>query len=357
MTIRLGLIGCGRIADKHIRTIASVSAVRLVAVSDISEERMQSAENAYQGQRGETEAVKKYKDYHALIEDHGVDAVVITTLSGLHARIALAAIHAGKPVMVEKPIALTLREADEIIACSAQLQVPVLVCHQLRYRPLFAELNNYLHGGGFGRMLYGAISLRIRRDADYYASAPWRGSWEHDGGMLTNQGIHLLDLLLWYMGDAESVNGRLIRIPCANKETEDAAVATIRFAAGPAGVMDANTVSHPGNLEQSLHLFGEKGTVAIGGEAFNRIVRWEIPGFPRERAEALLADASEHQHMYEDFIQAVAYGKKPVMNAAEGKKGLELIFAIYQSHLEKRSTTLPAGDFSPAEFRKSEVWS
>jgi predicted dehydrogenase len=365
--IRIGLIGCGRMAGKHLRTMASIPQVALAAVSDVAAERMEEAAGLYRREQraiasmdergaGPGDEIRRFASYRELIASGEVDAVVITASSVLHGAVTLDAIRAGKPVMVEKPLALSLKEAELIRSESGRLRVPVLVCHQLRYRPLFRQLKRAIDQGGIGEILYAAASLRIRRDEDYYSAAPWRGKWDLDGGMLINQGIHLLDLMLWYLGDPRQATGRLMRLKDSGKETEDAALAMIRFSSGAVGWVDANVVTYPRNLEQSLYICGTRGTVAIGGPALDRLVRWHVDGMTEQEAEALASDQTEHREMYLDFVRAVRDGSQPLMNAAEGARALELIFALYQSHLEQQAVGRPRGDFSPKELNASEVW-
>jgi len=395
--LRIGLIGCGRMARKHIRTMASLPEVELAAVSDVAAERMEEAARLYREEAGrnaerDTAAaavpaaepgaasqtageaapgIRKFASYEELLASPDVDAVVIATSSALHAEAALKAIRAGRPVMVEKPLALSLRDAELIRGEAERFRVPVLVCHQLRYRPLFRRLKRAIDGGGFGNILYAAASLRIRRDDAYYAAAPWRGKWELDGGMLINQGIHLIDLMLWFLGEPRQVSGELMRLPGGAKETEDAALAAIRFSSGAVGWFDANVLTYPNTLEQSLYICGTKGTVAVGGPALDRILRWHVEGSadggetvhgmpeagtPEPGTPVPVPDSDGHPEMYLDFVRAVRTGGQPLVNAAEGTRALGLIFALYQSHLEGRAVGRPRGDFSPTELNAAEVW-
>lgn len=356
MPLNLGLVGCGRIAGKHLRTMSQLKEVRLVAVSDVDQKRMDQAAATYRQLGGAIHRIKKHAEYRELLADPNVDAVVITAFSSLHATIALQALEAGKPVLLEKPIALSLQEAQKLAALSEEKALPVLVCHQMRYRPFFREVKRRIEAGSFGRILYGSVSLNIRRDEQYYAEASWRGSWEHDGGMLMNQGTHLLDLLLWYMGEPTQIQSRIMRLADSKKQIEDAALSILDFHNGSSALVDANVVSYPDNLGQSLHLFGETGMTAVGGPYANEMLRWSAGGMSEEQAKQLYSDKQEHVYMYQDFLQAAEQGTEPLSSAAEAKKVLELILAMYRSAAERRPVHISEAVNSPYEFGLMMGW-
>ena len=358
--IRFGLIGCGRIAQLHLKTLARLAEARLCAVSDIDRQKMTRAEQLYAGYRqkrleGKDSALvcRHYTDYRRLLQDKNIDVVIICTLSNLHADIVRQALKAGKHVIVEKPLALSLKEADEIIALARKEQRHVLVCHQLRYRPLMLKIKQLLEEEALGTMYLGVVSIRICRPASYYAAAPWRGTWLKDGGMLVNQGIHFIDLLQWFLGDIDEVYAEISKgnIP---KETEDVALGLMKFTNSARGVIEANTLTYPNNMGYSLSLFGEKGTISIGGERLNQVVRWSVEGRQEALADMrdLAKDDREHEYMYRDFLEVLAGEKENVLiNASEGKKALETIFGLYHSVLKHRPQKLPLETFDISKMK------
>lgn len=352
--IRFGLIGCGRIAERHIETMGKVPQVTLVAVSDVAEERMQAAQRHYQQVRKESEPLRRYTNYHDLLHDPQIDAVAITSSSGLHASMCKAALLAGKHVMLEKPMALSLTEAEEIVNLAEQHNRTLLVCHQLRYRPIVQKMKQLIDQKALGTLHLGVVTLRMHRSPQYYEAAPWRGLWSESGGMLLNQGIHMIDLLQWFMGDVQQVYGTISRGPLP-KETEDIALGILSFTNQAKGVIEANTLTCFSNLETGIAIFGERGTIAIGGPSFNQVVRWAVEGqsFQAEQAAELLADTAEHQYMYEDFCAAVSSGKNRVLvNGQEGKRTLETIFALYQSAHSQRAVGKPSPTFTTAMLKE-----
>jgi UDP-N-acetyl-2-amino-2-deoxyglucuronate dehydrogenase len=353
--LRFGIIGCGRIAERHIASIASIKEASLVAVSDIVVENMAKAESQYHVQAEVDDPLRKYKDYQVLIADPDVDVVVVASLSGLHAEMARAALRAGKHVVLEKPMTLSLGEADELIALAEAQKRTLLVCHQLRYRPIMQTIKTYLERQALGRIYLGVVTMRIHRSADYYTAASWRGSWREDGGMLLNQGIHMVDLLQWFLGDVKTVVGDLLKGPIP-KETEDVALGLLTFENGAKGMIEANTITYPNNLDYSLTLFGETGTISIGGPQLDRIDRWACheQWHGEERLAALAQEKDEHHAMYRDLMDTLSDRKSDVLiHGREGRRALETIFAIYQSAAMSQPVTLPLTDFRTADLRNS----
>ncbi|CCQ96880.1 Oxidoreductase [[Clostridium] ultunense Esp] len=312
MSIRFGLIGCGRMGEKHAATLAGISNARLVAVSDINPERMEAVEKRYLQDSGRNGKVAQYPDPLSLLNDSTIEAVVIATSTHLHAPLAQEAMRAGKHVMVEKPISLSLQEAEETINLAGELGRHLLVCHQLRYRPLLQKLKEWVEDERLGYIHLGSIRMSFARPLTYYLSSPWRGRRLTDGGMVVNQGIHLLDLLLWLMGEVDSIYGEFVHWR-TEKETEDAALGILSFRRGGKGVMEMNVMTYPANLEMGLSLFGEKGTISLGGPSMNQIKRVVLEGHEgaEEEAAALLKEEGEERRMYEAFIRTLLSGERP----------------------------------------------
>lgn len=351
--ISFAIVGCGAIARKHVASIAACPGARLTAVCDLNAERMEQVAALWRKESGEDGEIAQIADFRELLADPSIPIIVIATISGLHAEMAKEALRANKHVVLEKPIALSLRDVDDMIRLASERKLYVQVCHQLRYRPLMRKIKDLIMKGAIGEIRAGSVKLRIYRSPDYYQSVAWRGTWEHDGGMLLNQGIHAIDLLLWYLGKPEQVYGELSSIH-SFKETEDMAFGVTTFPNGTKGMIEANSMTLPENLEQSLFLLGDKGTICIGGPKMDRIDRWFIEGQPdaADEAQRLLKDNDEHVYMYRALIEAYL-GKKhaDVIDLSEGRRALELIFAIYMSASTAKVQHLPITDFSTSQMK------
>lgn len=356
MVVRFGLIGCGYISRKHLHALAECNGVELVAVCDLNEVRVEEAKKYYKINSGRTHSIKSYQNYQDIIEDPQLDAVIIASYSGLHFEMAKAALLSNKHVVLEKPMALSIEDADELINLSKKQKKELMVCHQLRYRPVMQEIKNIIEEGKIGRPILGVSSIRINRSPEYYTSGSWRGKWESDGGMLINQGIHIVDLLQWFIGDVKAVYGE-IGYQSLLKETEDVAIGVLDFHNNAKGIIEANIVTKPNNIGYSLSIFGEKGTISIEGPNINQVSRWFIEGEKTNVYELnnLLNDSKEQIYMYENFIEAVNSPDKHVLiDGNEGKKALEIIFAIYQSVLSKQAVPLPLTSFSTSDMIRKD---
>lgn len=352
--INFGLVGCGRIADRHIRSLAACKGAKLAALFDVQPERMAAAEEEYAKLSGDQGEIAKYTEMGQLLQNPEVQVIIIATPSALHARLANEAIRSGKHVLLEKPMALSLEDADEIIRLAREQKVIVQVCHQLRYKKVMTQVKELIDSGAMGKLHLGVVSMRLQRSAAYYEAAPWRGTWEQDGGMLLNQGIHLIDLLQWFLGDGTKVYGSLQRaLPM--KETEDVAAGIVNFKGGAIGIIEANTVTYPGNYDNGITLFGEKGTVSIGGIRLDEVRKWSFAD--AEVPEPVLDhDGEEHVRMYERFAEAVeSKSDSGLVQAEDGKKALELIFALYDSALKGRSVQIPLTSFHTEMMADLEV--
>ncbi|MFD2706490.1 Gfo/Idh/MocA family protein [Salibacterium lacus] len=349
--MKAGLIGCGRIAGKHAEAIRQLQDLEIAAVSDTVQKKME----AFLQHHAVHSNVQTTETCRDLFFQKDLDVIIITAVSSLHAAMAVEALKHGKHVILEKPMALSIQDADAIIRHARLFNRKVLVCHQLRYRPLFRHVKALMEEGVLGKPYFGSASIRIHRGPDYYESAPWRGTWDQDGGMLINQGIHVIDLLVWLFGNPEAVHGRVSRaLPC--KETEDVAAAVLSFENGAAGVVEANTMTQPDNLGYSLSLFCERGTIAFSGNGLEKIERWHVDGSGQNVPPVMApGEKSEHQWMYEQFLEAAADDTEVLVNAVEGKRALETIFAMYQSHGTGRSTALPLPEFATSWMKEREI--
>ncbi|WP_372631077.1 Gfo/Idh/MocA family protein [Cohnella sp.] len=345
--VRFGLIGCGSIAAKHVDSIASCPNAELVALADPVPERMNVLVEKYARARSvPVSSVSAYADPSLLTQDARIDAVVIAAPSFMHAKWTKESLLAGKHVILEKPIALSLKDADSIAELASISRRRVQVCHQLRYRPNMRLAKNWIDQGALGTIRAGSVSILLNRSPDYYASSAWRGTWEKDGGMLLNQGVHLIDLFLWLINDRpESVYG-VIGHGNSPKETEESAAATVRFAGGAVGSIEATTLCKPNNLEQTLTLVGDRGTIRIGGAGLTEIKRWHSDDFPAPPFP--LAAVNEHLEMYEHFIaelQGTAGDSRLCVTASEARRSLEVAFAVYESSHLGIPVRLPLASF------------
>lgn len=339
-----GVIGTGRISKNHLQSIMNLNEARVAAVSDIDETICRRAAAEYQ--------CLGYQDYKELLKNPQVDIVNICTPSGSHARIAIDAMEAGKHVLVEKPMAMSLYEADLMIETSRRTGTKLGVVHQNRFNKAIVKVHEALVAGRFGVLTHGAAVVRWCRDDNYYLQAPWRGTWAQDGGCLMNQSIHNIDLLQWMFGPVESVFA-YSATHLRNIEAEDTAVAIVRFKNGAFATIEASTVLYPKNLEETLNIFGSTGTAVVGGVAVNKLETWRFPD--EDEAMALEAQFKEppnvygfgHMDIIKNFIKAVTNDVEPCVCGSEGRKALEIILAIYHSVRLKKEISLPLQE----EFR------
>lgn len=330
--IGFGLLGCGRIAVRHAELLSrgDIPRARLVAVHDIVPDAMQSFAAKYRAQAtASLEAFLLRKD---------IDVVVVLTPSGSHAQHAIAAAKAGKHVIVEKPMALRMEDADQMIRACDEAGVKLLVVKQNRFNLPIQKAREALAEGRFGRLVLGTVRVRWCRDQKYYDQAPWRGTWKEDGGVLANQASHHVDMLEWFFGTVESVHARAARA-LVNIETEDTAVATLKFTNGALGVIEATTATRPKDLEGSLSILGSHGMVEIGGFAMNEIRHWQF-GEMTEKDNDVKKNFSVnppdvygfgHKAFYLNAISCLMDGRAALVDGLEGRKSLELITALYES--------------------------
>ncbi|MCF8506727.1 MAG: Gfo/Idh/MocA family oxidoreductase [Caulobacter sp.] len=328
------LVGCGRVARKHVEVLSGgqIPDARLVAVCDVKEEAARAI--------GEKHGVPWYTDMHRMMETEGarVDVVGILTESGLHARHCLELVRYGKHMVVEKPMALTLSDADAMISACDLAGVKLFVVKQNRYNLPVQHLRRAFDEGRFGKIVMGTVRVRWSRTQAYYDQADWRGTWALDGGVFANQASHHVDLLEWFLGEPVSVFAKA-RTALVDIEAEDTGVAVVTFRSGAIGVIEATTATRPKDLEGSLSILGEKGTVEIGGFAVNEMKIWNFAE-PRPEDETILAAAREnpptvygfgHAAYLREVVDVIRNGGRSLVDGLEGRKSLELISAIYES--------------------------
>jgi UDP-N-acetyl-2-amino-2-deoxyglucuronate dehydrogenase len=334
--IRIALLGCGRISQKHIQAISSLEkklgACKLVAVCDLVKDRADKWSKEL--------SVPAFRSLNEMIVrmSNEIDVVSILTPSGLHAEHTVEVAKHGKHVIVEKPMALTLSDADAMISACDAAGVRLFVVKQNRYNAAVQKARSALESGRFGKLVMGTVRVRWCRTQQYYDQAPWRGTWALDGGVFSNQASHHVDLLQWMLGDVESVYA-VSRTALVDIEAEDTGIATLKFKNGSLGIIEATTATRPKDLEGSLSILGENGTVEIGGFAVNEMKVWNFIN-PEPSDAGVVGGVVEkpdnvygfgHQHYYENVIESLKSQKRALVDGLEGRRSLELISAIYES--------------------------
>ncbi len=354
--MKYALIGCGRISPNHI-VAAQKNNLEIVAICDLEQHNMRDKVVKFKL----PPTVKCYTDYQEMLANEKPELVAITTESGKHAQIAVDCMTIGHAnLIIEKPIALSLADADLIIETAKRENLKVCACHQNRFNKSIQKIREAVEMERFGRMFHGTAHIRWARDYEYYSRAKWRGTWEQDGGALMNQCIHNIDLLRWMMGDEiDCVMGMTDRLKHNYIETEDLGIAIIKFKNGAYGIVEGTTNVYPSNLEETLYLFGEKGTVKAGGSSVNIIEEWRFADV-LDDPEEVKAQFHEnppnvygygHTPLYADVIAAIEEDRPPYVDAEAGKRALELVLAIYQSAATGEAVKLPMDSCATIDFK------
>jgi len=327
---QVGIIGCGRIAYKHFDALKKINNVEIKAVCDIKPDRAKKYAEQFQ--------IPFYLDYRKMLSNEDLDVVSVLTPSGTHPGIAIDVMNSGRNVIVEKPMALLLQDADRMIECADKNGVKLFVVKQNRFNLAVQKARVALQNDRFGKLVLGTVRVRWCRNQAYYDQDDWRGTWAMDGGVLANQASHHIDLLQWFMGPVESVMA-ITTCALVKIETEDTAVAILRFVNGALGIIEATTATRPKDIEGSLSLLGEKGTVEIGGFAVNKIKIWN---FIEETKvdENIRKDFSEnppnvygngHEPYLRQVFESLDSGRTSLVEGLEGRKSIEIINALYES--------------------------
>lgn len=329
---KFALVGCGRIAKRHAELLGGgvIEGATLAGVCDIDADKAKGM--------GERFSVPWFTDMHEMMTSVDVDVVVVLTESGRHAEHVIALAPYGKHIVVEKPMALTLPDADAMIEACASAGVRLFVVKQNRFNVPVRKLREAVTAGRFGKLVMGTVRVRWCRPQAYYDQDSWRGTWALDGGVLTNQASHHIDLLEWMMGEVESVFA-MTRTALVKIEAEDTAVVALRFRSGALGVIEATTAVRPKDLEGSISILGESGTVVIGGFAVNKMETWNFADTVPDDEDVLGRYSVNppnvygfgHQAYYEHVVDCLATGGPQLVDGLQGRKSLELINAIYES--------------------------
>jgi len=355
MKLKYAIIGCGRISPNHIAA-ALENQLDIVALCDYDEYKMDKIILDFKL----PDTVKKYSNYKEMLINEVPQLVAICTESGSHGRIALDCIDAGSNLIIEKPIALSLEETDQIIKEAKEKNLKVSACHQNRFNKSIQKMREAVEQDRFGKLLHGTAHIRWNRGKEYYTQAPWRGTWEQDGGALMNQCIHNIDLLRWMMGDEIiEVVGMTDNLMHEFIDAEDFGMALVRFANGSYGIIEGTTNIYPKNLEETLYIFGDQGTAKIGGKSVNIIEEWMFAD-NKDNTEEVKEEFQEnppsvygfgHTPLYADVVDAIEKDREPYVTAEDGRSALELVLAIYKSAAEGKTIKLPLKEASTMDFK------
>lgn len=363
--LKAAIIGCGRISHKHIEALlCNKEKMKLVATCDIKidcakEKALEYSKNSL------NVVVPSFSDFREMIAIVKPDIVTIATESGKHHDIAVDCLEAGCNVICEKPMALSTWDADDMINVASKSGRKLSVCFQNRFNTPIRLARQAYEKGRFGKMLHGMVQVRWNRASQYYSEAAWRGTWALDGGTLMNQCTHGIDLLQWMMGEdvirVHGVTRRFLR-PI---EAEDFGTAILEFKSGSVGIVEGSADIYPSNLNETLSLFGEKGSVVIGGLAVNRLQTWRfldsvLVGDTEDKMVNLETnDPSSvygfgHSALFSNFADAVITGSSPLIDGEAGRKALEIILAIYMSQKTGKPVDLPI-NFSTTDMEPMDL--
>lgn len=330
---KFALVGCGRIAIKHIEAINNIDNAILVSVSDIDRNKARKVSDQF-------ENVNHYSSYDEMLCNEEIDIVNILTPSGLHPEHTIDIVKKYKKhIVVEKPMALKLEDSDDMIRICDENGVRLFVVKQNRYNLPVQKMRCALDNGKFGKLVLGTVRVRWARHQQYYDMDDWRGTWKLDGGVITNQASHHIDLLEWMLGEPMSVMAKT-ETYLADIEVDDTAAAIIKFRNGALGIVEATTATRPNDLEGSLSLLGEKGSVVIEGFSVNKMKSWQFEDESNDESNKILSEFAEnppniygfgHKRYLEHVIDCIENNKKALVDGIEGRKSIELINAMYES--------------------------
>jgi len=337
--IRVGLVGCGRITKKHISVINELDDYELVAVCDVIKERADKYADEFN--------TKAYYDYEEMLKEGNIDLVDICTPSGMHPEMTIKAADAKKHIVCEKPMALKLKDADEMINACQDNKVRLFVIKQNRLNPPVVKVKEALDQGRFGKLFLLNVTVRWHRPQEYYDQDEWKGTIDMDGGVLMNQASHHVDLIQWFGGPVKSVFAKKKTFN-HDIEAEDTAIVIIEFESGALGLVEATTCTYPENLEGSLTILGEKGSAKVGGFAVNKMETWKFEDKKPEDTNILASSTNppdvygfSHLEYFKNVAGVLKRKEQAFTDGKAGRKSLEIIEAIHKSVAEKREIDLP----------------
>jgi UDP-N-acetyl-2-amino-2-deoxyglucuronate dehydrogenase len=338
-SFRVSLVGCGRISRNHVDAIARIDGLELVAACDDDADRAKAV--------AEPLGIPWFTSYEEMLATVPSEVAAICTPSGLHPSQGVIAARSGRHVVTEKPMAISLKAADELVHACDEAKVHLFVVKQNRLNEPVKVLKRAVEEGRFGRMYMASCTVFWARPQDYYEQAKWRGTWEFDGGAFMNQASHYVDLIQWLMGPVESVMAKTATL-ARRIETEDTGVAVLRFRSGALGVIEVTMLTYPKNLEGSITLLGERGTAKIGGTAVNKVEHWDFADPRDDDARIRAMDSNPpnvygygHEGYYRNVLAVLRGHAEPETDGRAGRKSLELILGIYESARTGRDVPLP----------------
>jgi UDP-N-acetyl-2-amino-2-deoxyglucuronate dehydrogenase len=344
MTVHIGILGGGNISRTHARAASEIEGVEITAVYGQNSLKCKALAEAYGG--------TPYKDLEAFFQHKPMEVVLVGSPSGLHADQGIRAARQGLHILMEKPVAISTEQTDELLRECDKAGVKLGVFFQDRVAPDIVTLKELIEAGKLGKSILISAQVKWYRPPEYYKESRWRGIWELDGGgALMNQGVHTVDLMLWLMGGVRSLWARAIT-GLHEIEVEDTVVAAMEFADGAVGVLEAATSVYPG-FSRRLELTGTQGTIILENDRLAAVkLREPLPGLmiqppPMEDERAVsptISDTRGHRTVIEDFLQAVDTDRQPLCNGREGRRSIELIQAIYQSAKTGQPVTLRSSD-------------
>ncbi|CDQ18945.1 Gfo/Idh/MocA family protein [Halobacillus karajensis] len=330
--IKFAIVGCGRIAKKHAEAIKNAQDAELFALCDTDDERLSTMAS-------ENNVKHTYNNLSEMVTNSEIDVINICTPNAIHAENAIEAIEAGKHVMVEKPIATSVEDAEKIIDAAKRNGVKATAVHQNRFNEAIQKTRRAYEEGKFGEMSHGVASIRWNRNMGYYNQDSWRGTVDHQDGVLMNQCIHNIDLLIWMMGPVKSVTGKTVT-RFRDIDMEDVGSAILEFENGSIGVIEGAGTIYPTNLEETLNLFGRNATVCIGGIAVNKIETWRFSSDFQEDEQKVLEQQQDnpptvygfgHQLIVQDMVDSIKNDREPYITLEDGRNAVEVVLAIYKS--------------------------
>lgn len=352
--MKYAIIGCGRISFNHIQA-AIDNNLEIVALCDILPEMLEEKKAKF----GLSNDVEFYTDYKEMLAKEDLELVAICTESGKHADIALDCLDAGVNLIIEKPIALSTEDAQKIVDKAKETGLIVSPSHQNRFNKSIRKVREAVEQDRFGKKMHGTAHIRWNRGHGYYDQAKWRGTWEQDGGALMNQCIHNIDLLVWMMdSEIDSIFAYTDNLIHDYIEAEDLGLALVRFKNGSYGVIEGTNNVYPKNLEETLYIFGEHGTVKVGGTSVNVIEEWIFP--EEEDVDKIKQENSEipkniygfgHNPLYQNVINAINKTEDLYITAEDGKRAVDVVLAIYQSAKDGMPIKFPVGKIASTDFK------
>ncbi len=330
---RIGLVGCGRIAKVHAEAIQKIEAFSLDAVCDIVEERAKKFSELYNA--------KAYCQYEDMLDNAGQTLIAIATPNGTHYEIAKRCFEKGFHVLLEKPVTIVNQEAEDLILTAKQEGVHFFAVKQVRYNPSIQILKAAIDSGKLGKIYSSSLVVRWTRPQIYFDQSDWRGTKKLDGGSLLNQGIHYVDIMQWLIGDVTSVFGK-VDCCCHHIEIEDMAFGLVHFKSGTLGSIEFTINTFPKNLECSLTILGEKGSVKLSGSAMNEIEIWEVQDYPKPvipegfhpyiyEGGLYQGSCPNHIFVYQDILKVFQGHKTPFVDGEEALRSLKIVNGLYES--------------------------